>query len=960
VFRRPLSLTKPERELRHSLTRAFEGLGTKVNRKLTSSGALARVHRDAETRQAKGPIGRGGMPLGEDREQAIRRIFQYDDMQWIADLFSGGEDVFDEEFSAILSDEYTKLFEIGGQAGRRALGVKGTFNLRATGVVESLDARANKLAGNVAEDIFERLKTVIADEFYLQGKGPREVGKILAEEFDWLSRERATTIARTEAATVTEAGQFLTYRASGVGRKRWLTTLDGRERDTHFDAHGQIRAIDEPFDVGGYELMYPLDPDGPAHEIINCRCSHIPIVAEGQLSDADVWDGENEPDEFAQELIRDPDLPAALRPPPPDDIEDLDFAFPEDEKRAFADLNRLQRENPTRYSNKVGPYLIGHYTEIPVDVEQLEKVVGPSRARRALDWWRGGQKAEREYVRDDIGQFSESGGTGGESSESEGGAKPAEEPKPKKPPRISDEDYAAGLTKLEALRAKAEEATGNPDLAGSPTDLILGDPNVGGFVTASDKYYQEQADMMAVDLGPAFFQRYYAENPAEYEKAVDQMASSWAHIGGTGPNQIRFAAQDAFGFPQAPVWDSKLGANVDRGTTVHDAGAVTVFAGAMRHEWSETQAAMEEQGLIVYNEGAGGGDEESEAPSIEDWMDSPHHDEWYSNAYNEQVGEAFNQLDDDEKREIYDGLVASYSGDEESSFVTDMREWSRDNLSDLESVADTRPPTPGDTVALTDEHLSELRAREDDPNQITLGLEETGRLTYGDVLDQHNERYYSLKEELDQVDQQREYMPTAELNERHLAISTEMAQVQKEALPWRQRAEAVSEEQAGPEYIKARDEYIEKWGPAAYATSDAVEDSLRAKFEEDYEFDYEAADESGAFEEWAGEQGGGGESVAEEIEVDLSRPTVTLYRGIKGNTSSYVSGPVESWSASRAQAVGFGHNVMEKEIPRERILVFQGAPSWKAEGFGETEYEFMVLPDLPSWIREGQPSGPQS
>jgi hypothetical protein len=31
--------------------------------------------------------------------------------------------------------------------------------------------------------------------------------------------------------------------------------------------------MDEPFIVGESELMYPSDPEGPAEEVINCRCA---------------------------------------------------------------------------------------------------------------------------------------------------------------------------------------------------------------------------------------------------------------------------------------------------------------------------------------------------------------------------------------------------------------------------------------------------------------------------------------------------------------------------------------------------------------------------------------------------------------------------------------------------------------------------------------------------------------
>ena len=38
-------------------------------------------------------------------------------------------------------------------------------------------------------------------------------------------------------------------------------------------AGGQVRGIDEPFIVGGAQLRYPGDPQGPARETVQCRCA---------------------------------------------------------------------------------------------------------------------------------------------------------------------------------------------------------------------------------------------------------------------------------------------------------------------------------------------------------------------------------------------------------------------------------------------------------------------------------------------------------------------------------------------------------------------------------------------------------------------------------------------------------------------------------------------------------------
>lgn len=89
---------------------------------------------------------------------------------------------------------------------------------------------------------------------------------------------KARRIARTEAHGAVNAGQIVAARrrAAATGErlyKRWLGTIDARTRASHRVADGQIVELDEKFNVGGADLDFPGEAGGPAHEVINCRCS---------------------------------------------------------------------------------------------------------------------------------------------------------------------------------------------------------------------------------------------------------------------------------------------------------------------------------------------------------------------------------------------------------------------------------------------------------------------------------------------------------------------------------------------------------------------------------------------------------------------------------------------------------------------------------------------------------------
>lgn len=98
--------------------------------------------------------------------------------------------------------------------------------------------------------------------------------------YENMSEARAMMIARTETMSSVNFGQFETYRGEGVKQKEWLATQDDRTRDDHAAANGQIVGIDEPFDVGGEQLIYPGDPNGDPGEIVNCRCTVLPVLEE--------------------------------------------------------------------------------------------------------------------------------------------------------------------------------------------------------------------------------------------------------------------------------------------------------------------------------------------------------------------------------------------------------------------------------------------------------------------------------------------------------------------------------------------------------------------------------------------------------------------------------------------------------------------------------------------------------
>lgn len=100
-----------------------------------------------------------------------------------------------------------------------------------------------------------------------------------ADVFAGYSHTDPKAAARTETNALGSLAQLDAYYQLGYEGKQWVTMGDKKVRPSHRDAAGQIRALDEPFIVGDSLLMFPQDSSlgASADEIINCRCTMIPV-----------------------------------------------------------------------------------------------------------------------------------------------------------------------------------------------------------------------------------------------------------------------------------------------------------------------------------------------------------------------------------------------------------------------------------------------------------------------------------------------------------------------------------------------------------------------------------------------------------------------------------------------------------------------------------------------------------
>lgn len=121
----------------------------------------------------------------------------------------------------------------------------------------------------------------------LQGKSIKEISLDLQKRMVTMNLTSAIRTARTAFTGAQNAGRLDSYvSAEKMGiklKKEWLATLDGRTRHSHATLDGEQVDNEKKFSNG---CMFPGDPNGPAAEIYNCRCTLVADVDGVDTSDA--------------------------------------------------------------------------------------------------------------------------------------------------------------------------------------------------------------------------------------------------------------------------------------------------------------------------------------------------------------------------------------------------------------------------------------------------------------------------------------------------------------------------------------------------------------------------------------------------------------------------------------------------------------------------------------------------
>ncbi len=171
-----------------------------------------------------------------------------------------------------------KGLKTAGDQLYQEIGKDDPFTMPPARALQFIRGRENRLAG-VADDVFSNIQKEL--EAGLQaGETMGALSDRVRGAFNDIGRGRADTIAMTETSAAYGFARDEAMKSAGVKYKQWLTSGNANVREEHLAADKQIVPIDEPFLVGGEELMFPGDTKGSPENVINCHCVSIAINEE--------------------------------------------------------------------------------------------------------------------------------------------------------------------------------------------------------------------------------------------------------------------------------------------------------------------------------------------------------------------------------------------------------------------------------------------------------------------------------------------------------------------------------------------------------------------------------------------------------------------------------------------------------------------------------------------------------
>lgn len=238
----------------------------------------------------------------KDTENLSSIIYQVDYQRALKQQINGILDELNTKQFESISEYLTECYEngfIGTLYDLQGQGIPLIFPINQAEVVRALtiDTKLSKrLYTKLGEDV-EELKKIVKSEIsrgISQSYAYEQIAKNI-RNCTSIGFNRSMRIARTEGHRITqEATLNAQKKAKDAGAdivKQWDSTLDGRTRRLHAQLDGQVREIDEPFEINGHKGQYPGGFGVPSMDI-HCRCCLLQRAKWGLDEEETRWLGD--------------------------------------------------------------------------------------------------------------------------------------------------------------------------------------------------------------------------------------------------------------------------------------------------------------------------------------------------------------------------------------------------------------------------------------------------------------------------------------------------------------------------------------------------------------------------------------------------------------------------------------------------------------------------------------------
>ena len=184
---------------------------------------------------------------------------------------------------------YTDNLNYGVFEAEKASGLRTSFELVDEDTMRRLMRDDPEIIPTVKPDIPKDMRwnrqkiTSAMTQGILQGESIPKIARRLQSVTD-MDKRAAIRNARTYTTAAENGGRIDGYkRAKDMGiemEQEWLAALDSRTRSEHRQLDGVKVAVGEPWEIDGYKIRYPGDPEAAPHLIYNCRCTVVAALKE--------------------------------------------------------------------------------------------------------------------------------------------------------------------------------------------------------------------------------------------------------------------------------------------------------------------------------------------------------------------------------------------------------------------------------------------------------------------------------------------------------------------------------------------------------------------------------------------------------------------------------------------------------------------------------------------------------